>query len=532
MIRHRFDQILAAVLLLVLGPAILLAALAVRIASPGPAFYRARRVGRGGRCFDMYKLRTMRVASASGPPITATDDPRVFPLGRWLRRFRIDELPQLVNVLRREMAFVGPRPEDPAIVRRHYTSRDYETLRVLPGLTSPGTLHQVVDGDAPLRDPDPVRAYVRFVLPGKLALDVAYARQASLATDLRLIARTVAVLLSRSRAARTPLDARVDGTTRRGESRERRSRTRSAAAALSLLLLALPLAGSCDNGPSEPGPIVTGPVAQLVGAGDIATCGSDDDSATAALLDTIPGIVFTLGDNAYPDGSSADYADCYAPTWGRHRARTRPAPGNHEYLTPGATPYYSYFGALAGPAGRGYYSFDAATWHVVVLNSVDAIGPGSDQLAWLRADLAGRPQPCVLAYWHHPRFSSGGTHGSLAGLQPLWEVLYDAGVDVVLNGHEHDYERFAPQTPAGAADAARGIRAFVVGTGGAGAHGFAAALPTSEVRETGTPGVLLLTLEPGAYTWRFIHARTGAVADAGSDACHDAPASAPPPGGR
>ena len=260
--------------------------------------------------------------------------------------------------------------------------------------------------------------------------------------------------------------------------------------------------------------------AVLLGAGDIASCTSSGDEATAALLDTLPGVVFTAGDNAYPDGSTSDYSGCYNSSWGRHKPRTRPAPGNHEYYSAGAAPYYAYFGVLAGDSGKGYYSYTVGTWHIISLNSNIPATPGSPQEQWLRADLAGHPARCTLAYWHHPRFSSGSEHGSTPAIQPLWQALYDAGADVVVSGHEHDYERFAPQTAAGALDTARGIREFVAGTGGMSHYAFGPPIANSEVRDNTTFGVLQLTLKPGGYDWRFIPVAGGAFSDAGSGSCH------------
>ena len=262
--------------------------------------------------------------------------------------------------------------------------------------------------------------------------------------------------------------------------------------------------------------------ALLLGAGDIASCASDGDEATAALLDTLPGVVFTAGDNAYPGGSASDYSGCYNPSWGRHKPRTRPAPGNHEYHTAGAAAYYGYFGALAGDSGKGYYSYTVGTWHIISLNSNILMAPGSHQEQWLRADLAAHPARCTLAYWHHPRFSSGTEHGSTPATQPLWQALYDAGADVVVSGHEHNYERFAPQTPAGALDQARGIREFVAGTGGMSHYAFGPPIANSEVRDNSTFGVLRLTLKPGGYDWRFIPAEGagGTFSDSGSGSCH------------
>jgi uncharacterized protein YjdB len=257
----------------------------------------------------------------------------------------------------------------------------------------------------------------------------------------------------------------------------------------------------------------------LVGAGDIATCTNQNDSATAKVVEGIPGTVFVAGDNAYPNGSVTDYANCYAPTWGRFKARTHPAPGNHEYNTPGAAGYFGYFGSAAGDPSKGYYSYDLGAWHIVVINSVMAHSAGSAQEQWLRADLTANTQKCTLAYWHHPRFSSGATHGSDASMLPVWQALYDHGADVVVSGHEHNYERFAPQTPNGQLDAAKGIREFVVGTGGAGNYTFGTTLANSEVRYNATPGVIKLTLYGDHYDWQYIPT-SGSFTDSGSGSCH------------
>jgi len=258
----------------------------------------------------------------------------------------------------------------------------------------------------------------------------------------------------------------------------------------------------------------------LVGAGDIAECGSDGDEATAAILDGIGGTVYTTGDNAYSDGSAADFANCYAPSWGRHRARTRPSPGNHDYHTADAAGYYGYFGAAAGPAGLGYYSYDVGAWHVVSLNSNIDMDAGSPQEQWLRADLAATSRRCTLAYWHHPRFSSGSNHGSSTRSHDVWVALYEHGAEIVLAGHEHLYERFGPQTPDGSADPARGIREFIVGTGGAGHYPFGQPLANSEARSTGTHGVLKLTLFDEGYEWEFVPEAGKTFSDAGTGTCH------------
>ena len=257
----------------------------------------------------------------------------------------------------------------------------------------------------------------------------------------------------------------------------------------------------------------------LVGAGDIASCSSTADEATANLLDGIPGTVFTAGDNAYENGAAADYANCYNPSWGRHKARTHPAPGNHEYSTAGAAGYFGYFGAAAGDPDKGYYSYTLGAWHIIVLNSNLATNAGSPQETWLRADLAARPVKCTLAIWHHPRFSSG-PHGSSTAVQPLWDDLYAANADVVIVGHDHLYERFAPQTPTGQADAARGIREFVAGTGGAGLYVFATPAPNSQVKNNTTHGVLKLTLYGDRYDWKFVPVAGSSFTDSGTGRCH------------
>jgi len=263
----------------------------------------------------------------------------------------------------------------------------------------------------------------------------------------------------------------------------------------------------------------------VIAAGDIADCTTTTDGATANLLDSLPGTVVTLGDNAYPDGSAANFRDCYGPTWGRHRGRTRPSPGNHDYRTAGASAYFRYFGSAAGAPAKGYYSYDLGAWHVVVLNSncaaVGGCGSGSPQLGWLRADLAANSARHVLAYWHHPRFSSG-THGGVSAVGAFWEALYAAGADIVLNGHDHDYERFGPQDPWGRADSVHGIRQFVVGTGGTGLRSRATTARNSQVFAR-THGVLRLTLRSDSYAWAFVPVAGKTFEDAGSGAPHGPP---------
>ena len=264
--------------------------------------------------------------------------------------------------------------------------------------------------------------------------------------------------------------------------------------------------------------------AVLVGAGDIADCTDISGAeATARLLEKIPGTVMAVGDLAYPDGTKENF-DCYNKTWGRVKGRTRPAPGNHEFHSKGATYYFQYFGPAAGNPSEGYYSYELGTWHIIVLNSecaeVGGCDAGSREERWLRADLAAHPAACTLAYFHKPLFSSGGKHGDDLALRPFWQALYEANADVIVNGHDHDYERFAPQTPDGKSDFTRGIREFVVGTGGKNHRPFGAPHPNSEVRDATSFGVLKLTLRPGNYSWEFIPEEGKTFKDAGTDQCH------------
>lgn len=229
----------------------------------------------------------------------------------------------------------------------------------------------------------------------------------------------------------------------------------------------------------------------------------------------------TLGDNVYDKGTAREFADCYGPTWGRHLGRTRPAPGNHDYGNGRAVAYFDYFGTAAGEPGKGWYSFDLGGWHLVALNSncaaAGGCGPGSEQERWLRADLAAHPRTCTLAYWHHARFSSG-LHGDNDVTEGLWRALHEAGADVVLTGHDHDYERFAPLAPDGRPDAA-GIRQFVVGTGGRSPYPFRSPVPGSEVRHAAGYGILRLTLKDKGYSWRFLPVDGSTFADSGEAAC-------------
>jgi PKD repeat protein len=258
----------------------------------------------------------------------------------------------------------------------------------------------------------------------------------------------------------------------------------------------------------------------FIGAGDIAGCTSSyRDEATAAIVDRYPGAtVYTLGDNAYPDGTAAEFSECYGPSWGGFKARTRPAPGNHDYHVAGAPGYFGYYGAMAGPSGRGYYSYDLGNWHIISLNSEIDASATSPQADWLKQDLLDHPSACTLAYWHKPLFTSG-LHSPETAMRPLFTILYDNGADLVLSGHNHQYERFAPQRPDQSRDDANGIRYFVAGSGGAGLYDFPRSEPNSEVRFKGF-GVLKLTLGATGYGWEFLPIEGSSFTDAGTGECH------------
>jgi hypothetical protein len=279
-----------------------------------------------------------------------------------------------------------------------------------------------------------------------------------------------------------------------------------------------------DSTLEPPSPL---PAEVILVAGNIATCGTTDDEATAAILDTLPGTIFALGDNAFPNGSAEAYRDCYGPSWGRHKARTYAALGNHEYNSGNATGSFDYFGNRAGPRGLGYYSLDLGNWHIIVLNINDkTVGDqmsfdGSAQERWLDTDLAANSKACTLAIWHNPRFFSSNTVGWTRNeyLAGLWDKLYAAGVDVVVNGQQHQYERFPPLTATGVPDNARGIREFNVGTGGESAEMPIALAQHSEALSIAY-GVLKLTLDAGTYSWQFVPTVPGQFSDAGSGTCH------------
>jgi acid phosphatase type 7 len=293
---------------------------------------------------------------------------------------------------------------------------------------------------------------------------------------------------------------------------------------ISALVISAAAKSEKDKNKSSPSGSSDDPV--FVGAGDIASC--DDLTgayATAKLIEKIPGTVFAVGDLAYPGGTDQEFANCYGPTWGRFKDRTRPSPGNHEYHSIGASGYVNYWGETAGDPKKGYYSYDLGQWHILSLNSeclqVGGCDAASPQGRWLAQELAQHPAGCTLAYFHKPLFSSGLAHGDDLEVKPLWDILYHAGADIVINGHDHDYERFAPQDPSGKFDPEHGIREFVVGSGGKNSHRFfAAAQSNSEARNADTFGVLKLTLHPKSYDWQFVPQEGKSFTDSGTGNCH------------
>ena len=283
--------------------------------------------------------------------------------------------------------------------------------------------------------------------------------------------------------------------------------------------------GTIATGPTvtaAAGPSSSAETVTLITAGDIARCDAQDDESTAALADTYAGTVLVLGDNAYEDGSSRDYQDCYQPSWGRLLDRTLAVPGNHEHQTAGARAYFDYFGPRAGPAGRGWYAQTLGAWRLITLDSecraVGGCGPGSPQYAWLTAELNEHASPCTVVAFHRPRYSSG-FHGDDASVDPLWRLVVDAGADIVLNGHEHSYERLGPMDADGRADA-DGVEVFIAGTGGAALRGFDDVVETSQVRIDDRHGVLVLQLAEGSFDWAFHSTPDDTVEDQGTGACH------------
>lgn len=272
---------------------------------------------------------------------------------------------------------------------------------------------------------------------------------------------------------------------------------------------------------------VAGDVEVLLAAGDIAECPTNGDEATAKVVEGFPdATVATLGDNAYPDGSETDFQQCYEPSWGKFRERTRPATGNHDFHTKDAAGFSDYFGEAGGKFDQYYYSYDLGDWHIVVLNSdcwrVDGCELQDPQILWLRSELQSAPL-CTLAYMHRPPFSSGryGEPKDTERVRPIWQALYEEGVDVLVTGHEHSYERFTPMNADGEPDDAGGVRLFVVGTGGGNLRPFRyEPLPTTEIRNDTTWGVLKLTLRADRYDWEFLPVEGGTFRDSGSWMCH------------
>jgi hypothetical protein len=265
-------------------------------------------------------------------------------------------------------------------------------------------------------------------------------------------------------------------------------------------------ASGASSGSPPPEPEV------LLAVGDIGSCDGRADEAVADLAASLPGTIALLGDTVYERGTADDYAHCFDPAWGPMRSRFRPTVGNHEYGTRDASGYFSYFGAAAGRLSEGWYSYELGAWHVVVLNSNCSLvgcGTGSPQVRWLRADLAANPSACLLAYWHHPRWSSG-RHGSTDTVDLFWSELRSAGADVVLNGHDHIYERLSVD----------GVREFVVGTGGRSLYPFERGpLPETEVRNDAAYGLLWLSLGEDSYDWQYLALGRSSFTDAGSGSC-------------
>jgi Calcineurin-like phosphoesterase len=266
----------------------------------------------------------------------------------------------------------------------------------------------------------------------------------------------------------------------------------------------------------------------LIGAGDIADAVDFQLSgavATAALLDSYPSAtVFADGDLTHNDGTDGDYTKTYSPTWGRFRARTISVPGNHEYFTLHAAGYFNYMGPAAGDPTKGYYSMRLGAWHIIVLNSncsFVSCAAGGAQETWLKNDLAANTQLCTLTLWHEPLYTSSTIITPNTSVQPLWQDLYNYNADLIVNGHAHVYERFAPQDAGGNLDAARGIIEIVAGTGGASHFAFNSIIaPNSLVRNSTTYGVLKLTLHQSSFDWQFVPVAGQTFTDSGTQACH------------
>jgi hypothetical protein len=307
----------------------------------------------------------------------------------------------------------------------------------------------------------------------------------------------------------------------------RMSRLTALAAAIGSAVILARCGGNTPNGPDPPPCTGTGcnpppaATATILAAGDVGECGFGA-LQTGTLLDGLSGdFILALGDLAYPDGSAANFRDCFDPGWGRHKSRTRPVPGNHEYVSDSAAnPYFNYFGANGGNRGEGYYAFNAGPWRIIALNDNIPFGPGTAQMQFLRTELQNNRVNCVLAYWHKPLYSSGQNGNANDGVQSklLWTTLLEFNADVILNGHDHLYERFALQDDNGR-PGVNGIREFVVGTGGAHLYPLIATKPNSEKFYNSSYGILSLTLFEKSYHWEF-RSVTNSLIDAGDGACH------------
>jgi len=290
------------------------------------------------------------------------------------------------------------------------------------------------------------------------------------------------------------------------------------AAAMAFLLLS----AACSKSPSGPttggggGGGSTGLTVTMLGAGDIGMCGSPGVAQTARLVAGLEGDLLLAGDIAYFQGSTENFRDCFNPLWGQFRSRWHPVPGNHEYESPGAAPYFTYFGDAAGPRGRGYYAFNAGDWLILMLDSNIAATRGSPQWEFARAQLEAQRTPCTMAVWHHPLFTSGPSAGTTA-MRDMWALLEANRAEVILNGHDHLYERFARQTSTGVADPVNGIRQFTAGTGGAELYNFLRPTANSEERIMKF-GVIRFTLRPAQVDWEFLDV-DGSVGDRGLDTC-------------
>jgi len=272
-------------------------------------------------------------------------------------------------------------------------------------------------------------------------------------------------------------------------------------------------------------PLPTSTPVYFSGAGDVSICGQTGDDQTAAILmnQVGHGLFFVAGDSSNENGNMYEYQNCFSPSWGNLLPNLRVVPGNHDYYSNPVENYWIYFDGVAGEPGKGWYSFEHGDWHIVMLNSncgYVGCGPSSEQIAWLKQDLENTSSDCSLAIWHHPRFNSG-IAGNADWLYTFWDVLYEQGVDVIVNGHDHHYERMAKINPKGEIDPNLGIRSFVVGTGGASFYAIDQVQPFSEIRITNQFGIIQFTLNPASYTWQFINVN-GEIMDQGEDTCSPA----------